>query len=106
MANFTGDQEIHSVSGRCSDNPGELVLMSLLVQSVDTSNYLFSACLFTQGHSQDFSKGGGSHCVKHYHHGVFTMEYCRFVVCLKKKPTKGVHGHRRTPLAMLLLLPP
>ena len=32
-----------------------------------------------QGHSQDFSKGGGggSHCIKHYHHGIFTTEYCR-----------------------------
>ena len=31
-----------------------------------------------QGRSQDFSKGGGgSHCVKHYRHGVFTTEYCR-----------------------------
>ena len=29
-----------------------------------------------QGRSQDFSKGG-SHCVKHYRHGVFAAEYCR-----------------------------
>ena len=29
-----------------------------------------------QGRSQDFSKGG-SHCVKHYRHGVFATEYCR-----------------------------
>ena len=27
--------------------------------------------------SQDFSKGGGAHCVKHYRHGVFDKEYCR-----------------------------
>ena len=30
-----------------------------------------------QGRSQDFSKGGGSHCVKHYRHGVFATEYYR-----------------------------
>ena len=29
-----------------------------------------------QGRSEDFSKGG-SHCVKHYRHGVFVTEYCR-----------------------------
>ena len=29
-----------------------------------------------QGRSQDFSKGG-SHCVKHYRHGVFATEYYR-----------------------------
>ena len=35
-------------------------------------------CSITQGRSQDFSKGGGgSHCVKHYRHGVFATEYCR-----------------------------
>ena len=36
--------------------------------------------LLTQGRSQDFSKGGGgggSHCVKHYRHGVFATKYCR-----------------------------
>ena len=31
-----------------------------------------------QGRSQDVSKGGGgSHCVKHYRHGVVATEYCR-----------------------------
>ena len=30
-----------------------------------------------QGRSQDFSKGGRSHWVKHYHHGVFATEYYR-----------------------------
>ena len=34
-----------------------------------------------QGRTQDVSKGrgggGGSHCVKHYRHGVFATEYCR-----------------------------
>ena len=29
-----------------------------------------------QGRSQDFSKGG-SHCVRHYRHGVFATEYYR-----------------------------
>ena len=29
-----------------------------------------------QGRCQDFSKGGGSHWVKQYRHGVFATEYC------------------------------
>ena len=45
-----------------------------------------------QGRSQDFSKGGGgSHCVKHYRHGVFATEYCTLFP-LKKKAYKEVGG--------------
>ena len=50
-----------------------------------------------QGHSQDFSKGG-SHCVKQYCHGIFTTEYCRLFICLKKDLQRGEgHGHPRSP---------
>ena len=37
-----------------------------------------------RGEARTFQRGvwggGGSHCVKHYRHGVFTTEYCRLFV--------------------------
>ena len=40
-----------------------------------------------KGVARIFQRGGGSHCVKHYRHGVFATEYCRLFAL--KKPTKG-----------------
>ena len=49
-----------------------------------------ASCDIKQGRSQDFSKGGRSHWVKQYRHGVFAPEYCRLFA--KKKVYKAGGG--------------
>ena len=55
-----------------------------ITQAIETNWKLSDPCItephLLQGRREDFSKGGGergSHCVKHYRHGVFATEYCR-----------------------------
>ena len=71
-----------------------LITQIYLFQYVDSA----VARIFQRG-------GGGSHCVKHDRHGVFTTEYYRLF--LKKGLQRGGgwwgHGHPRNPLATPLV---
>ena len=52
------------------DKTDDVYFSAVLCKTTASNHYI------VQGRSQDFSKGG-SHCVKHYRHGVFGTECCR-----------------------------